>query len=189
MKRRGGRFQAPAPDYPCEEDDVTDNRATGWKIPLLFCGVILSIVAVAALFRAHAPEPPAVPQALLKEAKGIRIDLESDPEGQSWKARIASAASGFSTQADKDGRLGEIVLTTAENKRFDASCTAAVLIRDDRASGRADAENRQTRRLPTAHRSRGASSPCTECATRKHKRKPPPCSRNAGKNAMKEGNS
>ena len=99
---------------------MTDNRATGWKIPLLFCGVILSIVAVAALFRAHAPEPPAVPQALLKEAKGIRIDLESDPEGQSWKARIASAASGFSTQADKDGRLGEIVLTTAENKRFDA---------------------------------------------------------------------
>ena len=53
------------------------------------------------------------------------------PRGQSWKARIASAASGFSTQADKDGRLGEIVLTTAENKRFDASCTAAVLIRDD----------------------------------------------------------
>lgn len=92
---------------------MTDNRATGWKIPLLFCGVILSIVAVAALFRAHAPEPPAVPQALLNEAKGIRIDLESDPEGQSWKARIASAASGFSTQADKDGRLGEIVLTTA----------------------------------------------------------------------------
>ena len=37
----------------------------------------------------------------------------------------------ISTQADKDGRLGEIVLTTAENKRFDASCTAAVLIRDD----------------------------------------------------------
>ena len=105
---------------------MTDNRATGWKIPLLFCGVILSIVAVAALFRAHAPEPPAVPQ-----DKGIRIDLESEPEGQSWKARIASAASGFSTQADKDGRLGEIVLTTAENKRFDASCTAAVLIRDD----------------------------------------------------------
>ena len=74
---------------------MTDNRATGWKIPLLFCGVILSIVAVAALFRAHAPKPPAVPQALLNEAKGIRIDLESDPEGQSWKARIASAASGF----------------------------------------------------------------------------------------------
>lgn len=110
---------------------MTDNRATGWKIPLLFCGVIISIVAVAALFRPQAPEPPAIPGALLQKAKGIRIDLESDTEGRSWKARIASAASGFSTQADKDGRLGEIVLTTAENKRFDASCTAAVLIRDD----------------------------------------------------------
>ncbi|MFQ9869092.1 MAG: hypothetical protein ACLRWP_20800 [Bilophila wadsworthia] len=85
---------------------MTDNRATGWKIPLLFCGVILSIVAVAALFR-HTPEPPAVPQALLKEAKGIRIDLESDPEGQSWKARIASAASGFSTQAIRTGGSGK----------------------------------------------------------------------------------
>ena len=71
------------------------------------------------------------PRSIAAKAKGIRIDLESDPEGRSWKARIASAASGFSTQADKDGRLGEIVLTTAENKRFDASCTAAVLIRDD----------------------------------------------------------
>lgn len=167
---------------------MTDNRATGWKIPLLFCGVILSIVAVAALFRAHAPEPPAVPQALLKEAKGIRIDLESDPEGQSWKARIASAASGFSTQADKDGRLGEIVLTTAENKRFDASCTAAVLIRDD---GLRDGLMRKIANAASADCASlpWASSPCTECATRKHKRKPPPCSRNAGKNAMKEGNS
>lgn len=167
---------------------MTDNRATGWKIPLLFCGVILSIVAVAALFRAHAPEPPAVPQALLKEAKGIRIDLESDPEGQSWKARIASAASGFSTQADKDGRLGEIVLTTAENKRFDASCTAAVLIRDD---GLRDGLMRKIANAASADCAslRGASSPCTECATRKHRRKPPPCSRNVGKNAMKEGNS
>lgn len=110
------------------------------------------------------------------------------PRRAIMESRIASAASGFSTQADKDGRLGEIVLTTAENKRFDASCTAAVLIRDD-GFGTADAENRKQRRLPTAHRSRGASSPCTECATRKHKRKPPPCSRNAGKNAMKEGNS
>ena len=86
---------------------MTDNRATGWKIPLLFCGVILSIVAVAALFSGTRSRTARRPQALLKEAKGIRIDLESDPEGQSWKARIASAASGFSTQADKDGRLGK----------------------------------------------------------------------------------
>ena len=110
---------------------MTDNRATGWKIPLLFCGVILSIVAVTAFFRTHAPAPPAIPETLLDEAKGIRIDLESDPEGHAWKARIASASSGFSTQADKDARLREIVLTTVENRRFDASCTAAVLIRDD----------------------------------------------------------
>lgn len=110
---------------------MTDNRATGWKIPLLFCGVILSVVGAAALFRTHAPEPPAVPETLLNEAKNIRIDLESDPEGHTWKARIASAASGFSTQADKDARLKELILTTLENKRFDASCTAAVLIRDD----------------------------------------------------------
>ena len=110
---------------------MTDNRATGWKIPLLFCGVILSIVAVAALFRAHAPEPPAVPQALLNEAKVSGSIWSPTPKGNHGKPASPPPQGGFSTQADKDGRLGEIVLTTAENKRFDASCTAAVLIRDD----------------------------------------------------------
>ena len=166
---------------------MTDNRATGWKIPLLFCGVIISIVAVAALFRPQAQEPPAIPGALLQKAKGIRIDLESDTEGRSWKARIASAASGFSTQADKDGRLGEIVLTTAENKRFDASCTAAVLIRDDGVRDGlmrkiADAAAGDCASLPwgvfAMHGMRAPQAQAEIAA----------CSRNAGKNAMKERN-
>ena len=80
-------------------------------------------------FSGTRPRTPAVPRAA-QRSQGYQIDLESDPKGGQFPC-IASAASGFSTQADKDGRLGEIVLTTAENKRFDAPCTAAVLIRDD----------------------------------------------------------
>lgn len=48
---------------------------------IMFLRGYLSIVAVAAFSGAHAPESARRHQALLNEAKGIRIDLESDPEG------------------------------------------------------------------------------------------------------------
>lgn len=109
---------------------VTDNRSTGWKVPLLFCGVILSVVCLVGLLRGK-PEPPAVPGPLLNQARAITINLDADAEGKEWKARIASAASGFATAADKDGRLKNLIETSIESGRFDAACTAAVLVRDD----------------------------------------------------------
>lgn len=110
---------------------MTDNRATGWKIPLFFCGVVLCIVGIASLFRASPPPPPGVPDALLREAKAVHIDLAADAEGKQWKARIAAAAGGFVAPSDKDARLGEIIRQACETGRFDAACTAAVLIRND----------------------------------------------------------
>lgn len=109
---------------------MTDKRATGWKIPLAFCGVIFSLVCIVGMFRDKA-EPPAVPVPLLGQARAITIDLDADAEGKEWKARIASAASGFAAAADKDGRLRGIIETSIESNRFDAACTAAVLVRDD----------------------------------------------------------
>lgn len=110
---------------------MTDTKATGWKIPLLFCGVVLSIVCIAALFRGGGAAPPAVPASLLRRAEAIRIDLDADAEGKVWKARIASAAGGFSAPDAKDARLKALLLTALEAGRFDAACTAAVLVRDD----------------------------------------------------------
>lgn len=110
---------------------MADNKATGWKIPLLFCGVVLSIVCTVSLFRGGTAAPPAVPASLRQQAEAISIDLDADAEGKVWKARIASAASGFSAQQSKDGKLEQLILTALEARRFDASCTAVVLIRDD----------------------------------------------------------
>lgn len=75
---------------------MNDNKATGWKIPLLFCGVVLAIVCIVSVFRGGKAAPPAVPAPLLRQAEAITIDLDADAEGKAWKARIASAASGFS---------------------------------------------------------------------------------------------
>lgn len=110
---------------------MTDTRATGWKIPLLFCAVIIVVISVASLIRDKKPLPPDIPAGLLQKARALRIDLEAAPEGQGWKARIAAAAGGFSSPADKDARLAAIIRQAVEDKRFDAACTAAVLIRDD----------------------------------------------------------
>ena len=110
---------------------MNDNKATGWKIPLLFCGVVLAIVCIVSVFRGGKAAPPAVPAPLLRQAEAITIDLDADAEGKAWKARIASAASGFSAPQNKDANLKKIILTSLEEKRFDASCTATVLIRDD----------------------------------------------------------
>ena len=109
---------------------MTDKRSTGWKIPLMFCGVILSVVGLVGLLRGK-PEPPAVPGPLLAQAQAIAINLDADAEGKEWKARIASAASGFAAPADKDARLKGLIEISIESGRFDAACTAAVLVRDD----------------------------------------------------------
>ena len=115
----------------CEVCNVNDNKATGWKIPLLFCGVVLGSVCIVSLSRGGTATPPAVPASLLHRAEAIAIDLDADAEGKAWKARIASAAGGFSAAQTKDANLEKLILTALEARRFDASCTAAVLIRDD----------------------------------------------------------
>ncbi len=121
----------PFPNTTHEARTVTDTRATGWKIPLIFCAVIIVCISIVSLFRDEKPLPPDIPAGLLQKAQAIHIDLAADPEGQDWKSRIASAAGGFSSPADKDTRLTGIIRRAIEEKRFDAACTAAVLIRDD----------------------------------------------------------
>lgn len=110
---------------------MNDKRATGWKIPLRFCGAVIFIVGIAALFRGPSTPAAQVPPSLLGQARALGIDLSADEEGKSWKARIAAASSGFTAQADKDARLAEIVRQSGTSGRLDAACTAVVLIRDD----------------------------------------------------------
>ena len=90
-----------------------------------------AVITIQTMGKRPKAAPPAVPAPLLRQAEAITIDLDADAEGKAWKARIASAASGFSAPQNKDANLEKIILTSLEEKRFDASCTAAVLIRDD----------------------------------------------------------
>lgn len=100
-------------------------KATGWKVPLLFCGAILVIVGLGALWRTPPAPPPELPEALTAKARALAIDLDT-PEGRPWKERIVSAASGFVAPEVKTQRLGAVAAEAVAAGRLDAACAAAV---------------------------------------------------------------
>lgn len=108
-----------------------DKRATGWKIPLLFCAIVgIAVGTIAYLRTDNTPIPP-LPAPLYAEAQDIIIDLNLSPEGRKWKEQISATAGGFLTRADKDVKIEALVLTAVEQKHYDAACTAAVLMYND----------------------------------------------------------
>lgn len=109
-------------------------KATGWKVPLLFCGVIVLLVAIASLWKQAPAPPPDLPPALEARARALSINLDADGSsgdgGQSWKERIVSAGSGFYARALKDERLAAVADAALAAGRLDAACAAAVLVAD-----------------------------------------------------------
>ncbi|MDE6734683.1 MAG: GTP cyclohydrolase [Desulfovibrio sp.] len=105
-------------------------KATGWKVPLLFCGAIVILVALGALLRTPPAPPPELPQALVDKARALVIDLDT-PGGRPWKERIVSAASGFVAPEVKAERLGAVAAEATAQGRLDAACAAAVQIEDE----------------------------------------------------------
>lgn len=107
-------------------------KATGWRIPLLFCAGIIGLTLIIWLFVPADEAIPTFPEDLLASAKSIAIDL-SDSDGKSWLASISSASSGFADIAEKDKKLAAIVHQALEQKRFDAACTALTVLRQEKA--------------------------------------------------------
>lgn len=103
-------------------------KATGWKIPLIFCGVIVLLAVVGHFLLPSGPEMPDIPQSLLELAQKRKINLDNR-EGQAWKDEMVSAASGFASPEAKDYKLAAIIARALEQNRFDAACAAAVLMR------------------------------------------------------------
>lgn len=99
-------------------------KATGWKLPLLFCAIILLFVGI---FRPK-KEDVSVPEELQRRAEAIVIDLERD--GRTWKEKIIAASGGFRSSEIKDLELERVIGEALENGRFDAACTAIVLVHD-----------------------------------------------------------
>ncbi|MBD5539438.1 MAG: GTP cyclohydrolase [Desulfovibrio sp.] len=105
-------------------------KATGWKVPLLFCGAMLVLVALGALLRTPPAAPPELPPALVDKARALVIDLDT-PGGRPWKERIVNAASGFVAPEVKAERLGAVAAEATAQGRLDAACAAAVQIEDE----------------------------------------------------------
>lgn len=110
---------------------LADKRATGWKIPLLFCGVVVAVVVVTSLLRQEKVDMTPIPAPLLEQAKAIHMNLEGDEDGKGWKELISKTAGAFATRADKDVRLTIVIKDAAKLHRFDAACTASVLMYND----------------------------------------------------------
>lgn len=104
-------------------------KATGWKVPLLFCGAIGILVVLGALWRTPAPAPPALPEALVARARALTIDLDT-PGGRPWKERIVEAVSGFVPAETKARRLRAVAAEAVAARRYDAACAAAVQLPD-----------------------------------------------------------
>ncbi|MBD5627749.1 MAG: GTP cyclohydrolase [Desulfovibrio sp.] len=105
-------------------------KATGWKVPLLFCGAMLVLVGLGALLRTPPAPPPELPQPLMDKARALAIDLDT-PGGRPWKERIVSAASGFVAPEVKAQRLSAVAAEATARGRLDAACAAAVQIEDE----------------------------------------------------------
>lgn len=104
------------------------DKSTGWKIPLLFCAVIIAIVATVSLFKHEEITHPEVPGQLEQKAREIRIDMNA-PQNRDWKEAIIEAGGGFSNGDVKDERLVNVIKQALEAKRMDVACTAINLVR------------------------------------------------------------
>lgn len=139
-------------DTPCS---YKDKRRTGWKIPLLFCAGMLIIVGFTALLRMDNTIVPSLPNELLVKAQQITIDLDKDHDSIVWKEQITAAAGGFMPRADKDIKIESLIRTAVVEKRYDAACTAAVLMynvfqRDNMLEHIAQSASTQCSTLPWA---------------------------------------
>ena len=131
---------------------MADTRATGWRIPLLFCaGVIALTAGISALMptTGEVVRPP-FSAPLLDKAQALQIDLQKDVAGRAWQRDITAASTGFLAQAEKDANLAEVITRAVAQGRYDAACAASVLVENTPL--------RDTLRLDIAHHAAG------ECA-------------------------
>ena len=106
-------------------------KATGWRLPLIFCAVILLIVAAVWGWRkVTAPPPLPIPQELLSLAAQSHINLDGDDEGRRYKEELIAAGRGFSPTYIKDQKIEAIALEALDKRRIDVAVTAVQVVRD-----------------------------------------------------------
>lgn len=124
--RRDGYYLFSRDEWPMRKQD----KATGWKVPLIFCCVILACVCVGYLFRPSMEIiVPALPESLVEKARDTRIEL-SDQDPDKWKDRLVSASGGFVSAVEKDRKLSSLIGNALAARRFDVACRSAVFMSD-----------------------------------------------------------
>ena len=100
----------------------------GFRLPLLFCLVLLACVALAWIFRQSVKqEPPAIDPELAEIASSWTLDL-TDEQGGHLKEEMASAATGLDSHAAKDAKVGELGRRALDAGRIDAACAAVLFL-------------------------------------------------------------
>lgn len=102
-------------------------KNTGWKVPLLFCAVIVAIIFTGSFFKGEKIKPPRISPDLEKRARELAIDLDK-PDGRQWKEAMIEAGGGFSAREIKDSRLEKVIAQALEKGRLDAACAAVTLM-------------------------------------------------------------
>ena len=109
---------------------MADTKSTGWKVPLLFCLAVLIPVGIAAIFMHKEAPVLHVPESLMLAMRAERIDLAATEEGRRWQSEITAAAGGFADAEEKDRKVRRVLDGAVAAGRFDAACTASVLLHD-----------------------------------------------------------
>lgn len=98
-------------------------------MPIIFCAVIICGTLLISFIFKKADKLPALDANLEKIAMKFSVRLD-DSKGAFWRNEINSAAGGFALDNEKDARLEEIVKNAIIQKRLDAGCMAAALIKE-----------------------------------------------------------
>lgn len=106
-----------------------NDKGTGWRIPLIFCCLVLVLTLVASLFIEKKPEHPPLPAALETGARALSIDLNT-PRLKNWQNAIVEAASGFTPQDQKDRKLAEIIVSALRENLYNVACAAVIHIKN-----------------------------------------------------------
>ncbi len=130
QRRRQAAARAAGQSEPVPAPAV-GGRATGWKIPLLFCAAILIVVAFVWGWRRHAA-PPAldISPALLEIAGQSRIDLEADAGGRRYREDLIAAGRGFAASDVRDRQVEAVARRAMEDGRLDVAVMGSQVLRD-----------------------------------------------------------
>lgn len=125
LDARARAKNAPASAAPSRQ------KATGWKIPLIFIAAMAIIAGGVWFYRKEtAPPPLPIRAELLPLAAASHVNLDADAEGRRFKEELIAAGRGFSPKYAKEAKVELVALQAFDAGRTDVVITALGVLRD-----------------------------------------------------------